>query len=98
MWSRNGSLGAMTDPGGSAHPVIDVDVHVTFKQQPHNVGVTAHAGKRQGALPLLGQDVRVSTLGKQKSQGPQVGQPISKAAASEASGPACPRVPRTYPV
>lgn len=48
------------------HPVIDVDVHVTIKQQPHNVRVATHAGKRQGTLPLLGQDVGVSTLGKQK--------------------------------
>lgn len=83
------------------HPVIDVDVHVTVKQQPHDVCVTTHTGKRQGTLPLLGQDVGVSTLGDRKDsdgslerQGPQAGQHISKAAASEAETLACPCVPR----
>lgn len=52
------------------HPVIDVDVHVTVKQQPHDVCVTTHTGKRQGALPLLGQDMGVSTLGDRIVMGP----------------------------
>lgn len=90
----------MTDLAAAPHPVVDVDVHIPFKQQPHDVRVTAHAGQGQGALPLLGQDVGVSTLGEQrplKSQSPQVGQPIFKAAASEAESPAC-SAPRMYPV
>lgn len=49
-----------------AHPIIDVDVHITVKQQPHDVRVTTHTGKRQSAFPLLGQDVGVSTLEERK--------------------------------
>ena len=56
-------------PGGT-HPVVDVDVHVPLQQHDDDVGVAAHAGQGQGALPLLRQRVGVSALGTAQALAP----------------------------